>query len=67
MTTSSRHGLFKQRGLTQTELTDIRRLADLCNTYGGLDLKLNWSSLPHHSRNSGEWAMARLAGGRDGK
>ena len=45
MTTSSRHGLFKQRGLTQTELAEIQRLADLCNSFGGLDLKLNWSSL----------------------
>lgn len=43
--TTSRHGLFKQRGLTQTELTDIQQLADLCNTYEGLDLKLNWNVL----------------------
>lgn len=49
MTTSSRHGLFKQRGLTKTELTDIQWLADLCNSYGGLDLKLNWSSLQERS------------------
>ncbi|HZR41481.1 MAG TPA: hypothetical protein VFB12_15265 [Ktedonobacteraceae bacterium] len=45
MTTASRHGLFKQQGLTQDELVDIERLATICNTYDGLDLKLNWNIL----------------------
>ena len=54
MTINSRHGLCKQYGLTQTELTDIRQLVDICNTDGGLDLKMNWGTLrerPQHELN----------------
>jgi len=40
-----RQGLYKKQGLTQAELTAIEQLADTCNRYEGLDIKLNWSIL----------------------
>ncbi|GLV57193.1 hypothetical protein KDH_40300 [Dictyobacter sp. S3.2.2.5] len=42
---SSKQGLYIAQGLSQDELTAIRNLADECNTYEQLDLKLNWNSL----------------------
>lgn len=45
MSTDQKQGLLKRRGLTQAELAEIRELAEKCNTYEGLDLKLNWSIL----------------------
>jgi ribosomal protein S18 acetylase RimI-like enzyme len=37
--------MHRKQGLTQTELAEIEHLAQLCNTYDGLDLKLNWNTL----------------------
>lgn len=39
------HGLVKKQGLTQADLEEIRQLAQRCNAYERLDLKLNWSIL----------------------
>lgn len=43
--------MLKKQGLTHTELSDIERLAVLCNIHEGLDLKLNWDNLRTRSRN----------------
>ncbi|GCE03888.1 GNAT family N-acetyltransferase [Dictyobacter aurantiacus] len=42
---SSKQGLYIAQGLSQDELSAIRNLADECNAYEHLDLKLNWNSL----------------------
>lgn len=38
-------GVVKKQGLTQEELQEIEQLAERCNAYEELDLKLNWESL----------------------
>ena len=45
MSTEHIQGLVKRQGLTQADLVEIRQLAQHCNVYEGLDLKLNWSIL----------------------
>src|SRR5947209_1607857 len=40
-----KQGFYKRQGLTTAELAQIEQLALLCNTYDGLDLKLNWETL----------------------
>jgi GNAT superfamily N-acetyltransferase len=45
MLTNQKQGLVKKQGLTQTELVEIKLLAETCNAHGGLDLKLNWELL----------------------
>jgi GNAT superfamily N-acetyltransferase len=45
MPTDQKPVLVKKQGLTQTELAEIPLLADTCNAYEGLDLKLNWDTL----------------------
>src|SRR5947209_1072697 len=40
-----RHGLYKKQSLSSTELAEIAQLADLCNQFESLHLKLNWSTL----------------------
>lgn len=40
-----KHGLIERRGLDATEISEIKRLAQLCNQHEKLDLKLNWSIL----------------------
>lgn len=45
MSTDHKQGLVKRQGLTQAELAEIKLLADRCNTYEGLEIKLNWSVL----------------------
>jgi ribosomal protein S18 acetylase RimI-like enzyme len=45
MLTDQKQGLVKKQGLTQTELAEIKLLAETCNAHGGLDLKLNWEML----------------------
>ncbi|GHO87352.1 GNAT family N-acetyltransferase [Dictyobacter formicarum] len=42
---NNKQGLYVAQGLSQEELAAIHSLADECNTYEQLDLKLNWSSL----------------------
>ncbi len=51
MTTNNKQGVFKSQGLTQAELTEIKALADVCNAYEGLDLKLNWNTLQRRPEN----------------
>ncbi|HTK05859.1 MAG TPA: GNAT family N-acetyltransferase [Ktedonobacteraceae bacterium] len=43
----SQQGLVERRGLDATEIHEIIQLAQLCNAYEGLDLKLNWNILRH--------------------
>jgi ribosomal protein S18 acetylase RimI-like enzyme len=45
MLTNQKQGLIKKQGLTQTELAEIKLLAETCNVHGRLDLKLNWEML----------------------
>lgn len=45
MPTNHIQGLVKKQGLTRADLAEIQQLAERCNTYEGLDLKLNWSIL----------------------
>ncbi len=40
-----KHGLIERRGLDASEISEIQRLAQLCNEHEALDLKLNWSIL----------------------
>ncbi|MGO8949919.1 MAG: GNAT family N-acetyltransferase [Ktedonobacterales bacterium] len=40
-----RQGMVKKQSLTQTELAEIHQLADICNTFERLTLKLNWEML----------------------
>lgn len=42
---SSKQGLYIAQGLSQEELAAIHSLADECNAYEQLDLKLNWGVL----------------------
>lgn len=39
------HGLYKRRSLSSSELGEIAQLADLCNQFESLHLKLNWNTL----------------------
>lgn len=39
------NGLYKRQGLSQHELEQIEQLAQVCNDFEGLDLKLNWNVL----------------------
>ncbi|GCE11559.1 GNAT family N-acetyltransferase [Tengunoibacter tsumagoiensis] len=45
MRSSDRHGLYPAQGLTTRELSEIEQLAQVCNAYEHLDLKLNWETL----------------------
>ena len=45
MTQQTSRGLVARQGLTDGDLGQIRQLADICNRYEGLDLKLNWDEL----------------------
>lgn len=48
------HNLVKSHGLNQSQLDDIQRLADSCNQFEGLTMKLNWNHLqqrPIHEMN----------------
>jgi ribosomal protein S18 acetylase RimI-like enzyme len=45
MSSPIKQGLIKRQGLDTTELNEIKHLAQRCNQYEGLDLKLNWSIL----------------------
>lgn len=45
MSLSARQGLIKCQGLSASELSEIKQLAEICNQHDGLDLKLNWSIL----------------------
>ncbi|MCG3211314.1 MAG: Mycothiol acetyltransferase [Anaerolineae bacterium] len=38
-------------GLTATQLAEIRQLADTCNSFEGLTMKLNWSTLGNRPTN----------------
>jgi ribosomal protein S18 acetylase RimI-like enzyme len=54
MTDNRKQGFIKKQGLTQVELSEIEVLAALCNSYEGLELKLNWNILrnrPAHETN----------------
>jgi ribosomal protein S18 acetylase RimI-like enzyme len=50
MMTESRQGLYRQQGLSQTELEEIQQLAQICNTEDKLDLRLNWEALRRRSK-----------------
>lgn len=50
MSLPTKHGLIERRGLDATELSEIKRLAQLCNQHEDLDLKLNWGLLQDRSR-----------------
>jgi ribosomal protein S18 acetylase RimI-like enzyme len=45
MIDNRKQGFIRKQGLTQTEFSEIEALAALCNSYEGLDLKLNWDIL----------------------
>lgn len=43
--TSMKEGLVKRGGFDAAELSEIKHLAELCNQYDEIDLKLNWNIL----------------------
>ncbi len=45
MTVENKHGLYSRQGLTEAELAEIKTLADMCETYEHLHMKLNWDIL----------------------
>ena len=45
MTLENKHGLYPRQGLTAAELAEIRTLADICEAYEHLHMKLNWDTL----------------------
>ena len=45
MTAEIKHGLYPRQGLTATELAEIKTLADTCEAYEQLHMKLNWDTL----------------------
>ena len=45
MTIENKYGLYSRQGLTATELAEIKTLADICETYERLHMKLNWDTL----------------------
>ena len=52
--TTAKQGMYRAQGLAQTELAAIEQLAQLCNSYEGLDLKINRETLrsrPHNEIN----------------
>lgn len=54
MTPQKKHGLYRMQTLSQPVLAEIQQLADVCNRFEGLDLKLNWGVLrsrPAHQTN----------------
>ena len=54
MTTDNKNGVFKRQGLTERELVEIKTLADVCEAYENLHMKLNWGILrsrPHDQTN----------------
>ena len=45
MTIENKHGLYPRQGLTAIELAEIKTLADICEAYEQLHMKLNWDTL----------------------
>lgn len=45
MTLENKHGLYARQGLTAVELAEIKTLADTCEAYEQLHMKLNWDTL----------------------
>ena len=45
MTAENKHGLYPRQGLTAAELAEIKTLADICEAYEQLYMKLNWDTL----------------------
>jgi len=45
MTIENKHGLYPRQGLTAVELAEIKTLADICEAYEQLHMKLNWDTL----------------------
>lgn len=45
MTQPISQGIVAKQGLSTDDLAQIRQLADICNAYEGLNLKLNWEDL----------------------
>ena len=45
MTLENKHGLYSRQGLIATELAEIKILADTCEAYEQLHMKLNWDTL----------------------
>jgi ribosomal protein S18 acetylase RimI-like enzyme len=45
MTLAPKQGLFKKNTLTDAELTEIQKLASICENHDRIDLRLNWDSL----------------------
>jgi ribosomal protein S18 acetylase RimI-like enzyme len=45
MTQTISQGIVAKQGLSADDLAQIRQLADICNAYEGLNLKLNWEDL----------------------
>lgn len=46
-----KNGLYAMSGLNQDTLTEIAELANVCNAYEQLDLKLNWNILKSRPQN----------------
>ncbi len=51
MTLENKQGLYLRQGLTVTELAQIKTLADICEAYERLHMKLNWDILRSRPRN----------------
>jgi ribosomal protein S18 acetylase RimI-like enzyme len=49
MTDTPRPGLVKKQSLADTEIAEIRDLADICTRYEDLDLRLSWGMLQSRS------------------
>ena len=45
MIAENKHGLYPRQGLTAIELAEIKTLADTCEAYEHLHMKLNWDTL----------------------
>ena len=45
MTIENKHGFYSRQGLTAAELAEIKILADICEAYEQLHMKLNWDTL----------------------
>lgn len=51
MTLENKQGLYPRQGLTATELAEIKVLANICEAYEHLHLKLNWNTLRSRPQN----------------